>query len=379
MRILSLYYTHKRGGFCKRLYRLLNALAQRGHQVHYLTLDPVSGEIDPKVQVHYIPFPTSKRSGLIFWGLFTLWCPLFVLKSALKFRPERIVVFGAYYSSMAALSKIFLGVPIVLFLRSLVFKIDQIVKKPAWVRFFSEAVDRFGISISNSLVCMTKAMQLELEQFLGKKIENCKILPNDLSPIISLNQEQIELTASSISLINKLELDQKLVLLTSGVIDQRKNIQLLIDAFKLLETRYQDQIHLLIAGDGPLRANLQSTAKQQGISNITFLGWCELLEPLYPLVDLVVHPSMHEGMPNSVLEALAYNKAVLMNDSPELREIIEHRKALFSNSATELALRLTELLNNPAELTLLEKICKEHSRKLNFDWNQKATEIVELA
>ena len=39
MKVLSVYYTHKPGGFCKRLYRLLNAMQNSGHEVHYLCLD----------------------------------------------------------------------------------------------------------------------------------------------------------------------------------------------------------------------------------------------------------------------------------------------------------------------------------------------------
>ncbi|MDZ4785063.1 MAG: hypothetical protein SGJ02_03190, partial [bacterium] len=69
MRVASVYYTHKPGGFCKRLYRLLNVLAEAQHQVTYFTLDqPPPSSLSTNINIRIIPFPFQDRSGLLFWG-----------------------------------------------------------------------------------------------------------------------------------------------------------------------------------------------------------------------------------------------------------------------------------------------------------------------
>src|SRR5262245_24794494 len=101
MRIYSLYYTHKPGGFCRRLYRLLNALAKAGHEVTYFTLDaPPAGALNPAIAVSILPFLFRRRHGLLFWLLFSSYLPVFCFWKARKRSPDRWVVFGPYYAAI---------------------------------------------------------------------------------------------------------------------------------------------------------------------------------------------------------------------------------------------------------------------------------------
>ena len=143
MRILAAYYTHKPGGFCRRLYRLLNALAAAGHEVIYLSLDPNLARLSSKVRAEKIPFPLSSRRGLIFWACFTLWLPIYLGWRALWLKPDRLLAFGSYYSRAFRFAKHVSKAELVLFVRSLVFEIDRITGKPAWLRRFTERVIRF--------------------------------------------------------------------------------------------------------------------------------------------------------------------------------------------------------------------------------------------
>ena len=369
MRILSLYYTHKPGGFCKRLYRALAALAQRNHEVHYLSLDPPPPEFPSSVFFRRIPFCMGTRDGAFFWLLFTLWCPIYAAFVARKLKADRYFVFGAYYAAMMCVAKKFCAAPLVLFMRSLVFKINRITEKPLFFRLGFDLLERFGARSADTVVCMTESMRNELEKFIGGKLRKSVILPNDLPPA-----RRVSDSASALKrILNGRVRDETLLILTSGVIDQRKNLDLLFDAFNALGERDNGSIFLIIAGDGPLFHTYRPKAPKQ----VEFLGWCDTLEPLYAEVDLIIHPSLHEGMPNSVLEALAHGKPVLLADTPEHRELLPVEEALFPlNDAAKLAERLLTLARDPQALADLSSICQKHSEKYRFDWHSRVLELL---
>jgi glycosyltransferase involved in cell wall biosynthesis len=76
---------------------------------------------------------------------------------------------------------------------------------------------------------------------------------------------------------------------------------------------------LTLVGDGPLRAELQAEAASLGLSpHLEWLGWQsrEQLAALYPRHDVLVNPSLYEGMPNVVLEAMACGLPVVASRVP---------------------------------------------------------------
>ena len=206
---LFVYYRHKPGGLCKRLYRAIDACAQRGDKVTYLTLDPPPVTFHTNVYVRYIPFFTSKRDGLFFWGVFTLYLPIVLLLFSFVHTPRRIIAFGPYYAAMSLPSKLLLGRRVYLFLRSLPFKIDSIKRKPRWLRFITGVVDYVGIRTASAVIAMTQVMRADAAKFSGRALEGFPVLPND----IPLQEPIVKAVSSDCSQF-----------LFAGVLDRRKNI-----------------------------------------------------------------------------------------------------------------------------------------------------------
>jgi glycosyltransferase involved in cell wall biosynthesis len=85
------------------------------------------------------------------------------------------------------------------------------------------------------------------------------------------------------------------------------------------------QLHLLIAGDGALRAALSACARDAGIADRThFLGWCTDLGALDSAMDVFALTSLNEGTPVSLIEAMAAGVPAIATNVGGVPDVIEH-------------------------------------------------------
>ncbi|MGU3495157.1 glycosyltransferase [Xanthobacteraceae bacterium A53D] len=79
--------------------------------------------------------------------------------------------------------------------------------------------------------------------------------------------------------------------------------------------------HLVLAGDGSKRAELEALAAELGLAGrVTFLGYRSDMETVFPAFDICVLPSRAEGLPLSVLEAQACGIPMVASDVGSVRE-----------------------------------------------------------
>lgn len=112
----------------------------------------------------------------------------------------------------------------------------------------------------------------------------------------------------------------------------KKGVATSIRAFAILQKQFP-QAELMIAGKGPLQPQLELLARQLHISNkVHFCGFLsqEELRSLYSSCHLFVHPSEtpsdqdQEGVPNSILEAMATGLAVVGTRHGGIPEAVQH-------------------------------------------------------
>lgn len=83
--------------------------------------------------------------------------------------------------------------------------------------------------------------------------------------------------------------------------------------------------YLWIAGEGPLRGELDALAERSGVKpRVRFLGWRENVGELLAACDVFVCPSRHEPLGNVILEAWAREKPVVAADSVGPGILINH-------------------------------------------------------
>ena len=99
--------------------------------------------------------------------------------------------------------------------------------------------------------------------------------------------------------------DNQLVIGHIGRFVQQKNHDFLIDIFNEIYKQNKNAI-LLLAGDGPLKEDIQYKVKELGLEkNVQFLGQRDDANELYQAMDVFVLPSLYEGLPVVGVEAQA--------------------------------------------------------------------------
>jgi len=96
-----------------------------------------------------------------------------------------------------------------------------------------------------------------------------------------------------------------------GRLREQKGHRYLLDALDAVRSEIPS-ILCLIAGEGPLSGQLEARAQLLGLAGVCrFLGLVNPIQHVYEAADVLVLPSLYEGMPNVVLEAMATGRPVI--------------------------------------------------------------------
>ncbi|MGI6147925.1 MAG: glycosyltransferase family 4 protein [Limnochordia bacterium] len=146
-----------------------------------------------------------------------------------------------------------------------------------------------------------------------------------------------------------------------------KGINTALEAASLL-TKIIPDLHIVIVGDGPERARLESYAAALGLgSSVHFLGWREDVPALMAGWDVFILPSRSEGFSLSVLEAMASGLPVVVSDLACMREAVVSGKGGYltrPGDAPELAAAILNVLRDNRRASQMGKFNRERAAAL---------------
>jgi glycosyltransferase involved in cell wall biosynthesis len=138
---------------------------------------------------------------------------------------------------------------------------------------------------------------------------------------------------------------------TVGRMDEQKGISYFLRA-AVEVLRDRPDVRFVIAGDGHLLERHQEEARALGIAHRTvFAGFCEDVPALQSVLDIQVFPSLWEGTPLTVFEAMAMRRAIVSTTVDGLAEVLHDREnALLvpPRNPGALAAAVLELLRQPS-------------------------------
>ena len=170
--------------------------------------------------------------------------------------------------------------------------------------------------IATRLVAVSReVVQQSIEE--GVQPQRISLIPNGVAP--QAHNPQLA-NACRLSLLDQ---PNGQLLISVGRLTYQKGHTFLLQAMPAVLERFPNT-HLALAGDGPLRADLEAEAARLGIQDrVHFLGVRGDVPELLAAADVFVMPSRWEGLPLALLEAMNAGKPVVVSEVPGVREALD--------------------------------------------------------
>lgn len=369
MKILSLYYENQRGGLTRRLLALLEGAAGRGHAVHF-----ICSEALPKpsggIRVHVLNGLPATNVGLRFWTAFIPDAMMASLRLARREGITHIVTFGPFYTALCVLPILLKGIPAITFIRG-----DNLSHSSRLLRtVFFLILDWVGLKLSDQVVFNSHAMLRVYRTRFRIPEERCAVLPNNIARQLVMPEHERSLVRQSYGAGAS-----EFLFTSAGVFTPGKNFSLLIES---LEHLPRGRFRLVLIGDGQPgsgeRRRLEELARARGVQDeVIFAGWQHEPQRIIAACDLFVFPSLREGSPNALLEALGCGAPCLGSDIPEIREVLHHEELLFDpHNAAALSAMILKCAQEHALHETLRRLCAERAQVFRFDWMERLLELM---
>jgi glycosyltransferase involved in cell wall biosynthesis len=163
-----------------------------------------------------------------------------------------------------------------------------------------------------------------------------------------------------------------------GRLNGEKDYPNFLAAAKLLLAKRPD-LYFIVAGKGELDRELRQSAQDLGIADrVIFLGHFHDVRKVFELMNVYVLSSTREGLPNTVLEAMAMEVPIVSTDVDGVKEAATHdREALLvpARDSAALAEGIERVLTDDA---LASRLVAAARRKVETEFSfARRTRIVE--
>jgi glycosyltransferase involved in cell wall biosynthesis len=312
LKVLHVVGDSKFGGVATIILGLCRTAQEEGWEPDVLCTDPAVQKAVRQQGLGVVDLDVIRRPIRPVWDL----GGLFRLRAFLRRQPYHIVHThtskGGFVGRLAARLA---GVPIVVHTAH-GFAFHE--HSPAAVRRLYTGLERLASRWCDRIVSVSEfhrdwALQLKI---CGP--EHIVAIPNGIVPAARSPQ------FSPAELRRQLRVGpEDMLILSVARLASDKGLNFLIEAVGMLPQT--GRIHLAIAGDGPARDRLLRMAGAlDGSRPVHFLGFREDIGDLLAACDVVVLPSLREGLSISLLEAMAAGKPIIATAIGSQREVAAH-------------------------------------------------------
>ena len=216
--------------------------------------------------------------------------------------------------------------------------------------------------LADSLVAISQANLPFIQQFTSKKI-SVIYRGFNLSPVLREKKEKTD----------------QIFIGFVGRLVKLKGVDLLIEAFAQLGQEYRN-LRLQIIWDGEEKFALEKQTKALGVwDKINFL-WYQTPEKVYsdflPHIDVFVNPSLQEGLPTTVVEALFAQCITVATDVGWTREIADGEDFIVVEPWNVKALKGS--LNQALALIWKANWASYKQVRESFDWKRGVEAYLEI-
>lgn len=173
---------------------------------------------------------------------------------------------------------------------------------------------------------------------------------------------------------NKYDLQDKYVIGHIGRFNMQKNHEKLITIYEEISKRRNDAVLVLI-GDGELRDQIQNMVKEKQL-NVRFVGLSDEIPQWLQAMDVLLFPSLFEGLPVAIIEAQASGLPCVLSDtiSPmtAITDLVKFVELKAEDSVWAKEVLNLKIRNREQERELVAEKIREH----HFDIRENCKEVL---
>jgi len=222
-------------------------------------------------------------------------------------------------------------------------------------------IDRIVTHYVDRIVAVSEAAARFLVEVKGIPREKITVVPNgrDLTAFLPQNGRGLAEVRKHLDIP-----DEAAVVGVVGRLEEQKGHCFLLEALPSVLADFPNT-RLLVVGDGSLREELEEQARHLGVSsNIIFTGFRDDVSHLLNVMDLVVLPSLHEGMPLTAIEAAAMAKPIVatwVDGTPEVVQDGITGRLVPPADPPALSEAMLELLRNPSQAHRMGEAARQNA------------------
>lgn len=237
--------------------------------------------------------------------------------------------------------------------------------------------DRLLSKITTRIIAVSHSIKKHLVEV--KKINESKVVVihngRDLSRFKPYEQAEIDRLKEKLGIPK-----DKLIISVIGRLHEQKGHRYLIEAIPSVMST-QPSLHTFVVGDGPLETSLKQKTEELGISgSVTFTGFRENIQEWIGISDVIVLPSLYEGLPLTLIEAAATEKPVIatrVDGTPEI--VVDGETGLLvpPRNPTGLAEAVIKILKDDNRRRLMGRQGRIHVMEM-FDFQHQLEKTTQL-
>jgi len=233
--------------------------------------------------------------------------------------------------------------------------------KSLFIEIYKHVIWRIGFIFTNVVICPTYSYFDEISKY-GVNKKKFVGIHNGIDINSSQNKHNSTVPSN---------------ILFVGRLAKEKNVNRLLDAFKLVQEKYS-LINLHIVGDGEKVSEIKAKIKNENIKNVIMHGpilHTELYS-IYQKCDIFVSTSDNESFGNTLLEAMNFGLPIVATDIPAYREVLGNAGILSKPTPEDFAKNIIHLIEN--ETYRLEIVSQERERIKEFDIDNTNLKVMNL-
>ena len=363
MHIVNIIQCTNLGGMEQASLRLMKGLKERGHTCEYVSLNPI-GPLGELLEDAGIPCTgLSYASGKL--------RTIFQLRKVLQqSHADALIMTGQNLAALLALPGVTKGRRLL----SIHYHHEGYKSKRFWKVFYSLA--RFSFDAVSFPSDFVRGEAIAIDAPLAKIASTVRYPARPVPALLPSEKESAKLQYG-IPIASP-------VVGNAGWLIDRKRFDVFLDVAGVVSRQNRD-VYFVIAGDGPLRPELEQLVRTKGLQDrVKWIGWQKDMRQFYAAIDILLFNSDFDALPVTPQEAMLHGIPVVASVvRGGLNEIVSapaEGVLLGSHDVDALAKATLHLLDKPEEL---RRVGKEGQRRILalsdheeiVDWHMNALKL----